>query len=134
MKDIFETSVWELGSYLTLKLSSGKAGESLRVLDWTDSLDGDEAYEALWCSWAPAKCIVDTFAAEFPQDFGEELTFHTIRANSIGKGCYDLVVLRRMTAFDNGIEDVVKRAAKALKDGGVLYANLVITSELERLF
>lgn len=136
MKDIFETSVWELGPYLSWKLTSIKAGEVLRVLDWTDSLDGEDAYGGLRDTWDSyyRKCIVETFAAECPQDIGEDLTFHTIRANGIGKGCYDLVVLRRLTAYDNGIDDVVKRAAKALKDGGVLYANLVITSELEHLF
>lgn len=136
MKDMFETSVWELDPYLTWKLMSAKAGEVLRVLDWTDSLDGEDAYDGLRDMWDSyhRKCIVDTFAVECPRDIGEDLTFHTIRANGIGKGCYDLVVLRRLTAYDNGIDDVVKRAAKALKDGGVLYANLVITSELEHLF
>lgn len=140
MKDVFEASVWELNSYLEWTLSSLETCKKIRVLDWTDSLDDDGGYAtyfAATCNYydadSPCRCRIDTFSDKYPDDDGG-LEFHNISANDIGEDHYDLVVLRRLTKHDNGIGDVIKRAAKALKDSGVLYANLVITSELEQIF
>lgn len=144
MKDIFGKAVYELCHYLHLLLLSAKEGDKIRVLDWTDSLVNDAAYDFFVNDGSDSECTkeslcqlpvnIDSFCNEPAYDDTECLKFNNISLRDVKDNSYDLVVLRHMTERDNGIDDVIKRAAKALKDGGVLYANLIITKELDEIF
>lgn len=143
MTDIFGKAVYELCPYLRLFLLSSKKGDKIRILDWTDSLTDDVAYDFFISSGMDKECAEKSLC-RFPvniDSFCEEtrnntkcLKFNSISPRDIKNNSYDLVVLRHMTDCDNGIYDVIKHAAKALKDSGVLYTNLIITKELDEIF
>ena len=144
LKDIFDTSVYELLIHLRRFLLSAKSDDEIRILDWTDSLNNDNAYLLFSEDGSDGECAektlcqlpvnIDSFCDETVYDDTECLKFNNISLRDVKDKSYDLVVLRHMTERDSGIDDVIKCATKALKDGGVLYTNLIITKELNEIF
>ena len=108
MKNIFEENINELSNLIYIYLSNRlEPNQHLNILDWSDDLLNKEGYDIFFNSTAKDECdclmpinvtCFDKNAADIEQEL---VQFNTISYNNIKNNYFDIVLLRKLTKYDN---------------------------------
>ena len=141
MKNLFEENINELSNLIYIYLSNrSEPNQHLNILDWSDNLLNKEGYDIFFNSTAKDECdclmpinvtCFDKNAADIEQEL---VQFNTISYNNIKNNYFDIVLLRKLTKYDNSVIDVINTTARCIKEDGILYFNLILTENIETIF